>query len=121
MCVLNYEIYKKMRDPVDLSVVGEEEFVSANIIRAYVATTGQRGGDCGHGAKTLIELIDDASTSWLVIVHKRNGERVIIDQPDRVSILLCGDTEIDTIARALEFISKKLKNSLKREVTHHEP
>jgi hypothetical protein len=79
----------------------EKEIVSANILRVAAGTTGFRGGDSGHGGRTHIEIEDLANTDVQFIVEK-NGRQLRIE--------LGGDTELETIIEALEFVSETLEH-----------
>lgn len=86
----------------------ETEIESLNILRVAVGTTGLCGGDSGHGGRTRIEIEDLASTDincWWDYKKKK------------LTINLGGDSELDTIIRAFDFISEILKKEriLKKE------
>src|SRR5260370_37087913 len=49
------------------------EATSANILRVTVETSCPRGGDSGHGGRTLVELEDLASTDITVTPLTNNG------------------------------------------------
>lgn len=74
------------------------QFASANILEVEVGTTGFRGGDTGHGARTYFKLENLGGTDMTVSVTD-NG--VIIE--------LGGDTEITTFVDALEFAVNIIK------------
>lgn len=74
---------------------------SANILEFSVGTTGECGGDYGHGGRTFIRM--DFSNSAALKV------RVI--KSDIVEIALAGDCELATLTGALEFMSLILSNS----------
>lgn len=80
-----------------------KEFTSANILRASVVTTGYKGGDSGHGARTYISLEDLASTDMVAVVSDDTTGHYTLE------IALGGDTEIDTAADAFEWIGKTLR------------
>lgn len=69
-----------------------KEMVNANILEVTVGTTGYKGGDSGHGARTVLRLRDCASTDM----------RVRVDG-DQVTIVFGGDAELTTFVNALKF------------------
>jgi len=75
-----------------------KEFTSCNILLAKVATNCPKGGDAGHGGKTIFELENQAGTTW-EIEKTEEGLR----------IKLFGDTEAETFADALAWAGARLK------------
>lgn len=88
-----------------------ETFVSCNILTLKVQSTGLGGGDAGHGGMAIVELRDDASTCWEAIVRKDEGV-VITKQPSMIAIKVQGDTEMKTLADALEAAARFLRQEL---------
>lgn len=85
-----------------------EEFNSANILMATIGTNCPRGGDSGHGGRTVFILHDLGGTDLRCSIDD-NG------QPERVTkieIVLGGDCECDTFADALEFAARTLRASI---------
>lgn len=80
-------------------------FESFNAIEAEVGTTGYMGGDSGHGGRTYIR-IDDKSYSDMTVNSGRD-----LYGCSFVEIELGGDTELQTIIGALEFIVSELKKA----------
>jgi hypothetical protein len=79
----------------------EQTLQQANILRVAAGTTGEMGGDGGHGGMTIFEIDGGNSTCMEV---KTDGDRC-------VRLEFAGDSEMDTIIEGLEFIV----NTLKRE------
>lgn len=79
-----------------------EEFVSANILRATVATNGYQGGDSGHGSRTYFSLEDLGSTD--IDIRAERG---------KVEIMLGGDCELDTFIQALRWAADTLAGMVK--------
>lgn len=75
------------------------EIVSANILEVEAGTNGYQGGDSGHGSRTYIRIEDVGSTD-IEVTPKENG----------VEIVLGGDCELETMIRALKFITKVLED-----------
>ncbi len=81
-------------------VTYQAEIQSANILRASAHTNGPQGGDSGHGCQTIIGITDEGGTDmecdW-------NAEK------KSLTITLGGDSELETIIEAFEFIAKSLR------------
>ena len=77
----------------------QREIVSANILEVEAGTNGYQGGDSGHGSRTYIRIEDVGSTD-IEVTPKENG----------VEIVLGGDCELETMIRALKFITKVLED-----------
>lgn len=69
---------------------------SANIIGFEAGTTGYRGGDSGHGGRTVFRIFDIASSDIRMTTSSRGGA---------LSVELGGDCELDTIIVALRAIA----------------
>ena len=80
-------------------------FESCNIIEAEVGTTGYMGGDSGHGGRTYIRIADQASSDMTVKAGEDSYGCPFIE------IKLGGDTELDTIIGAFDFIVSELKKT----------
>jgi len=80
----------------------ETEIVGANLLRVAAGTTGKRGGDSGHGCRTIIEIEDMGSTDITIEEIKNIGN-------GGVRITLGGDEELRTIMEALRFILRTLE------------
>lgn len=75
------------------------EIDSANILNLSVGTTGYKGGDSGHGGRTILKL------------HMETGDlRVNGEQSNTVELALGGDTELATFITALEIATDVLKS-----------
>ena len=80
------------------------DVVSANILQAEAGTTGYKGGDTGHGGRTYFRIQDEGSTDIDVKpVITRYG-------CDGFEVTLGGDCELETMIRALKFITKVLED-----------
>ena len=81
------------------------EVVSANILEVEAGTTGYRGGDTGHGGRTYFRICDEACTDMNVSVfHDRYGYSTGFE------VALGGDCELETMIKALKFITKVLED-----------
>lgn len=82
------------------------EFWSANAFKVEAGTNTPKGGDAGHGGITLFKLIDLAGTAWSLVVKR--GDHLIISDPEEITIVLFGDSEAETFARALRWAAREL-------------
>lgn len=85
-------------------ITSSKDLVSANIIKMTVGTNCPKGGDSGHGGRTYFCLEDNAATNWSVII---DGE--VIDEPNKIEIILKGDCECDTFADALASAAYRIR------------
>ena len=83
------------------------EVVSCNILEVEAGTTGYQGGDTGHGGRTYFRIQDAASTDMEIkpIINKWGC--------DGFEVTLGGDCELETMIRALKFITKVLEDESK--------
>ena len=77
-----YEIKENRRELFDGTEITTytRDVVSANILQVEAGTTGYKGGDTGHGGRTYFRISDEG-----------------------------GDCELETMIRALKFITKVLE------------
>ena len=96
----------------------EKEISSANILRVRVGTNTPCGGDTGHGGRTHVQLVDEASTSWEVEVEVEGEKKMIrVENPHSITIRLGGDSEADTLIEALEFAAKSLRSQQQKKTS----
>ncbi len=83
------------------------EVVSCNILEVEAGTTGYQGGDTGHGGRTYFRIQDAASTDMEIkpIINKWGC--------DGFEVTLGGDCELETMIRALKFITRVLEDESK--------
>jgi len=92
-----------------------EEFVDACILFVQVGTNCPKGGDSGHGGRTVFELSDSASFAWWIEIEggsevAEDDERtVVLDQPRRVRLVVEGDAEAHNLLKALEFAAATIR------------
>lgn len=93
-------------DGQDLMVYSRE-ICNCNILEVSAGTTGFRGGDSGHGCRTIIRISDlggtDLRASVIPAAYPSN-------RANAVEIVLGGDAELETIIEGLEFILQALKD-----------
>lgn len=85
------------------------QFISCNILEAFVSSNCPQGGDSGHGGRTVFRLKDISSTDMSCEVKHHDGKVTNVDGVESVSITLRGDSEHSTLIEALEFAAKKLR------------
>ena len=78
------------------------DILSANILEVEAGTTGYKGGDSGHGGRTYFRIADAAGTD--IQVHP-----IGCYADEGFEVVLGGDCELETIIRALKFITKVLE------------
>lgn len=86
-----------------------KELVGANVMEVKTGTTGYKGGDSGHGGRTVFKLTDIGSTDMRVSI---NGSGYF--PLHEVGIAFGGDSELDTFVQALEFALDTLKSQIKK-------
>jgi hypothetical protein len=105
-----YEIneHSKVLDDGTEITTYEREVVSANILDVEAGTTGYMGGDTGHGGRTYFRISDAACTDMDVhVLRDRYGDAAGFE------VTLGGDCELETMIRALKFITKVLEDESK--------
>lgn len=80
-----------------------KSFSSACILEATVATTGLRGGDSGHGGRTVLRFVDKGGTD-IKVVPVRNGLA-----NGGVELHFGGDCELLNLVDALRFSADALE------------
>lgn len=81
---------------------------SANILGVEAGTNGYQGGDSGHGSRTYFRISDLGATDIRVRACGYEGR-------DGLEVVLGGDCELNTIIRALKFITKVLDDQTRDE------
>ncbi|MET8757226.1 hypothetical protein [Lentzea sp. NPDC004782] len=83
----------------------EAHFEDACQLKAAVATTGEMGGDAGHGGWTEVTLANSKGNCG-IDVDTGTGPTVEVDQ---VTIRVHGDAEMVVLANALEWAGRRLR------------
>ena len=78
------------------------DVISANILEVEAGTTGYKGGDTGHGGRTYFRIADAASTDIQAHPLGRYDD-------EGFEVILGGDCELETMIRALKFITQVLE------------
>ena len=86
-----------------------KECVSCNVLGVKSGTTGYKGGDSGHGGRTVFKIEDLSSTDLMVSI---NGSGYF--SAKEVGIAFGGDSELSTFIQALEFTLETYKSQMKK-------
>lgn len=81
-----------------------KQFNSANILEVTAATTGYRGGDAGHGCRTIVRIEDRGGTAIKARVIPES-----IRGNGGVELALAGDCELLTLVDGLRFAADALE------------
>ena len=96
--------------------IASTSFESLNVLAVDAGTNCPRGGDSGHGGRTLIRFTNEVSTDMRVCI---DGE--LQQEVSSVELVFGGDTECQTVIQALEFALGALKAFYEaNSVTRHE-
>lgn len=93
---------RRLKDGTEITTYSRD-VLSSNILEVEAGTTGFMGGDTGHGGRTYFRIVDGASTDMEIhtFVDKYGG--------NGFEVILGGDCELETMIRALKFITKVLE------------
>ena len=84
----------------------KKEIDHANLLDVIVGSTGYQGGDSSAGCRTFLQITDRGSTDIRIKEVIRNGECI------GVQLVFGGDSELETLIRALDFASTILKDQV---------
>ena len=84
-----------------------KQIVSACIMRVEVGTNTPRGGDAGHGGRTILDIVMESDASLDVTV----GDQTFHDTW-RATLVFGGDAEAICIAQALRFAADVLDRQI---------
>lgn len=94
---------RRLKDGTDITTY-TRDVVSCNILEVEAGTTGYMGGDAGHGGRTYLAIRNDGSTDMDIhVMRDRFGDA------EGFEVMLGGDCELETMIRALKFITKVLE------------
>ena len=79
------------------------DIIDCCLLEVEAGTNGYQGGDTGHGSRTYIRIKDDGGTD----IHANALGRY---EDEGVEICLGGDSELESIIKALKFITKVLED-----------
>lgn len=93
---------KQLHDGTEITTY-TRDVVSANILQVEAGTTGYKGGDTGHGGRTYFRIKDEGGTDIDI--------KPFMDRfgSEGFEVTLGGDCELETMIRALKFITKVLE------------
>ena len=94
---------RKLQDGTEITTY-TRDVVSANILEVEAGTTGYMGGDTGHGGRTYFRIKDEGGTDIDI--------KPFMDRfgSEGFEVTLGGDCELETMSRALKFITKVLED-----------
>lgn len=98
---------RRLKDGTEITTYTRDVY-SCNILEVEAGTTGYMGGDTGHGGRTYFRIKDEGGTDM--------GIRVMRDcfgDAEGFEVTLGGDCELETMIRALKFITNVLEDSAK--------
>lgn len=87
-----------------------QDYTDACIISLVVETTGQCGGDAGHGGQTMVRIEDSGSACLGACIETPRGGRMMDDDPHAVELWAYGDAELRQLAQALEDAGRFLRH-----------
>ena len=94
---------RRLKDGTEITTYSRE-VVRCNILEVEAGTTGYMGGDTGHGGRTYFSIKDAGSTDIDInVIRDRYGDA------EGFEVVLGGDCELETMIRALKFITKVLE------------
>lgn len=93
---------KMLDDGTEITTYSRDVY-SANVLEVEAGTTGYKGGDTGHGGRTYFRIEDMGGTD---IAVRPLGEY----DDEGFEVVLGGDCELETVIRALKFITKVLED-----------
>jgi len=79
------------------------EITDAGMIHVAAGSTGQQGGDSGHGGRTVVRIQGNGAD----IVFRLFGP-VDDDNAGAMEIIASGDAELRMLARAMDYIASSL-------------
>ena len=100
-----YEVIEKRKTLADGAEISTytREVVSANILEVEAGTTGYMGGDTGHGSRTYFRIENTGASDMNVRTYSDKFGS------SGFEVTLGGDCELETMIRALKFITKVLE------------
>ena len=85
----------------------QADFISANILSVTVGTNGTKGGDSGHGSRTILKLTNDCA-AWYCNTVRDSDDGYLRG----LELVLEGDTELMTFINGLEYAAKVLRKQM---------
>lgn len=82
------------------------DICSCNLLEVEAGTNGYQGGDTGHGSRTYFRIENEGGTD--IQVHPLGRF-----EDEGFEVILGGDCELETMIRALKFITKVLEDQTK--------
>ena len=99
-----YEIKESAREIEGIDVTTyTRDVYGPNILRVEAGTNGYKGGNSSHGCRTYFRITDQGGTDIRVNALED-------DCGEGFEVVLGGDDELETVIRALKFITKVLED-----------
>ncbi|MFR2774411.1 MAG: hypothetical protein ACLTBR_01105 [Anaerostipes sp.] len=96
---------RRLKDGTEITTYARDIY-SCNILEVEAGTTGYMGGDTGHGGHTYFRIKDEGGTDMDIrVTRDRFGDA------EGFEVMLGGDCELETMIRALKFITKVLEDA----------
>lgn len=103
-----YSIEEKRRNIKGVEITTyTRDVVSANMLEVEAGSNGYMGGDTGHGSRSYFRIEDTGSTDMEICTLMNSFGNTGFE------VILGGDCELETMIRALKFITKVLEDSSK--------
>ena len=94
---------RRLKDGTEITTY-TRDVISCNLLEVEAGTTGFMGGDTGHGGRTYFRIKDEGCTDMEInVMRDRFGNTEVLE------VVLGGDCELETMIRALKFITKVLE------------
>lgn len=94
---------RRLKDGTEITTY-TRDVISCNLLEVEAGTTGFMGGDTGHGGRTYFRIKDEGCTDMeIYVMRDRFGNT------EGFAVVLGGDCELETMIRALKFITKVLE------------
>ena len=94
---------RRLKDGTEITTY-TRDVISCNLLEVEAGTTGFMGGDTGHGGRTYFRIKDEGCTDMEInVMRDRFGNT------EGLEVVLGGDCELETMIRALKFITKVLE------------
>lgn len=99
-----------MNKPIEIQTA-YQLIADINQLGVEAGTNAPKGGDSGAGGRTYLRISEQGGTVWRVTVVDEGGDSHSFDSPTEIAITLGGDSELNTMIRALEFALAALKGT----------
>jgi hypothetical protein len=102
---------KTIEEPDHAQLKGSMTVTGACVTAFSFETNGYQGGDAGHGGYLEIS-IDGTSSTMMSAVLDGSPMPQIGDGDHKVSLRFFGDSEMENVAKGLEFLAIRIRQAL---------